>query len=263
MLEFIRLARKRGAIADVFYIIFNLAFVALTFALIVIFPDTPWPAVVLLLISKWRTVAVRPRYWWMNIVSSLPDLSFGAAIVVLMWLAGQNAMISGGIAWIAQLSFAAIYAGWLIWVKPKEGKNWVFIQAGVSQFFSFAAIFSVANRLSLAPVMILAFIIAFGVARQIFTQYVETSRTLLAIIYGFIVAVISFAAWHWTVGYAVGTLIEIPQVAIVIAAFGFALTKLYDAHQTSSIKWQTVGWPVVACGAIVFLVVIIGGALFV
>jgi hypothetical protein len=263
MLEFIRLARKRGAIADVFHVIFNLAFVALTVALVIIFPDTPLPALALLLLSKWRTIAVRPRYWWMNLVSSLPDLTFGAAMVTLMWLAGQNALISGGWAWIPQAILGVFYTVWLIWMKPQDSKKWVFWQAGISQFFSVSAIFSIAGRLPLVVVMLLMFITAFGVARQIFTQYVEVSRTLLALAYGFVVAIIAFAAWHWTVGYAVGTMVEVPQAAIIISALGFVFAKIYDAHETGSIKWATVGWPLVAVGAILLLVVIVGGAMFV
>ena len=268
-MEFIRLARKRGAIADVVHILFNLLLAGMTVLLVIVFPDTPWPALALLALSKWRTVAVRPRYWWMNIVSSLPDLVFGASMVLLMWLSGQNALLNGGWSWIPQLILGVIYAVWLIWIKPKTDKKWVFWQAGVSQFFAIAAIFSLASRLPLVIVVALSFIVAFGTARHIFTQFEEESQTFLALSYGFLVATIAFAAWHWTVGYTLsslgagGMLLEIPQVAIIISALGFAMERVYDAHETSSIKWSTVGWPLVASGLIVFLVTIVGGAMFV
>lgn len=268
-MEFIRLARKRGAIADVLHILFNLLLAGMMVLLVMIFPDTPWPALVLLLLSKWRTVAVRPRYWWMNIISSLPDLVFGASIILLMWLAGQNAILDGGWAFIPQIILGIIYAVWLIWLKPKTDKKWVFWQAGISQFFAMSAIFSLASRLPLIATVALAFIVAFGTARHIFTQFEEDSQTFLALIYGFLVSVIAFAAWHWTVGYSLSslgfgsTLLEIPQVAIIISTLGFAMERIYDAHETSSIKWATVGWPLVVSGMIIFLVSIIGGAMFV
>ncbi|MFZ2560570.1 MAG: hypothetical protein WAW91_02985 [Candidatus Nanoperiomorbaceae bacterium] len=263
MLEFIRLARKRGKVADVFHDLFDLAFATLTVLLVIIFPDTPWPALALLLLSKWRMIAVRPRYWWVNIVSALPDLAFGAAIVILIWLSGQNAVASGGWALPVQIICGLIYAAWLIGLKPRDDKKSVLWQAGLAQFVAGVAIFDLAGRLPLAVIMVLAFVVAFGSAWQVLGQFEETERTPLALIYGFLVMSISFAAWHWTVGYAVTPLLEIPQASIIIAALGFGVVKLYDAHMTSGIKWSSVGWPLVASGAIIVLVTFIGGGLFV
>lgn len=263
MLEFIRLARKRGAIANLLRIMFNVIFVAVTVALVLVFSDTPWPALALLLLSKWRTIAVRPRYWWMNIVSSLPDVAFGAAMVMLMWLSAKNVALIGGWSWLPPVILGLIYVGWLLWLKPRDDKTSVFWQAGLSQFFATMAIFDLAGSLPLAVVMALMFVVAYGTAHQILGQFEEDETTLLSLIYGFIVTVISFAAWHWTVGYSVANIVTIPQVAIIVAALGFAIVTLYNAHVTVGLKWSTVGWPLVICGAMIFLVTIVGGALFI
>lgn len=263
MLEFIRLARKRGVIANLFRVIFNVIFVAVTVTLVLVFPDTLWPALVLLLLSKWRTIAVRPRYWWMNIVSSLPDVAFGSAMVTLMWLSGRNLSLAGGWSWLPPVILGLVYIGWLLWLKPRDDKTSVFWQAGLAQFFATVAIFDLAASLPLVLVMTLMFAVAYGAAHQVLGQFEEDETTLLSLVYGFIVTVISFAAWHWTVGYAIGNVITIPQVAIIIATLGFAIAKLYNAHVTVGIKWSTVGWPLVACGVMIFLVTFIGGALFI
>ena len=46
--------------------------------------------IILVLISKWRIFAVRPRYWLLNLKSSLVDLIVGASFVVLAYLSGTE-----------------------------------------------------------------------------------------------------------------------------------------------------------------------------
>ena len=48
--------------------------------------QTPFPALALVVLSKWRIIAVRPRFWWANIQANLVDLTVGIGVVGLMYL---------------------------------------------------------------------------------------------------------------------------------------------------------------------------------
>ena len=87
-MEFIKLARRRGVVADLIHVIFNVIFAGAAIYLTIVF-ESLWPAVVLVILSKWRVLAVRPRYWRANFLSSLPDLIFGIGLVTMSWGCGR------------------------------------------------------------------------------------------------------------------------------------------------------------------------------
>ena len=172
MIEFIKLARRRGVAADLIHTLFNIVFAAAVIFLTAVF-NTPWPAILLVVLSKWRVVAVRPRYWWANFLSSLPDLIFGVGIAVISWccqqlgegyaLAGTSLPISS---LAVQIILGAIYAWWLVAIKPKHSETMVGFQALASQIIGLTAVFSVVGGLPLLAVMTLSFVVAFSSARQ-------------------------------------------------------------------------------------------------
>ncbi len=262
MVEWIRLARKRGLWADVLHAVFNLLFAALVLAAVMFFPDTPWPALLLVFLSKWRTLAVRPRYWWKNILSNLPDIILGLGMVILMWQAGVAGAAAGITAWPMQLVLGVIYAIWLIWLKPQHKHNLVLVQSGLSQFIGLAAIFSLAYMMPLGVMVGLAFIIAFAAARQILSLHEEKDQTLLALVWGFAVSQLAFAAWHWTVTYHITPLLAIPQIAIVAAALGFVAERAYAGWRDDHIiQWREIQVSVIFAVAVIGLLVVGFGGL--
>ena len=50
---------------------------------------------ILVLLSKWRMFAVRPRYLWLNIKSNLVDLIVGFSFVALAFFSGASPLHSG------------------------------------------------------------------------------------------------------------------------------------------------------------------------
>lgn len=261
MVEWISLARQRGLWADIMHAVFNLLFAAGVTALVMVFPDTPWPAFALVLLAKWRVVAVRPRYWWTNFLSSLPDLLLGIGVAALMWQSGVLGLIFGLAAWPVQAALGLLFAVWLIWLKPQHKHNWVLVQAGASQFIGLAALFSVVARLPLWVAVALAFVTAFAAARQALALYEEKAQTLLALIWGLAVAELAFAAWHWTVSYQITPLLKVPQIAIIVSVIGFAAERIYASYQKhGAVRWNEVSWPVMfAIIVTVMLVFVFGG----
>src|SRR4051812_37606841 len=66
-------------------------------------------AAVVVVLSKWRMFAVRPRFWAANIRANSIDLMVGLSLVTFMANSG-NLMV--------QVIWALVYAIWLLAIKP-------------------------------------------------------------------------------------------------------------------------------------------------
>src|SRR5262245_14912337 len=154
MSEIIRTTKKKDIFTSLLHILFNLLMAGGSLAFVLLFPDTPWAAIGLVLVSKFRVFAVKPRFWIPNILSNLTDFIFCAGIVLLIWGVGVN---GGSDAIIYQLVLTALYAAWLIFLKPLTKQVPVLIQAGLSQFVGLVALFSVADYISVPIVTLLCF----------------------------------------------------------------------------------------------------------
>ena len=261
MIEFIKLARRRGVAADLIHTLFNIIFAAAVIFLTAVF-NTPWPAILLVVLSKWRVIAVRPRYWWANFLSSLPDLIFGVGIAVISWccrqlgdsyaLAGTALPISP---LVIQIVLCIIYAWWLVSIKPKHSETMVGFQALASQVVGFTAVFSVVGGLPLLAVMALSFIVAFSSARQAIGIFEEKDQDLLATVWGLLAMELAFVSWHWSVSYQLTPLIRIPQIAIISAVISVTAFRVYRAwHDDRQVTWDELGAPVILTIAITLLV---------
>ena len=71
-------------------------------------------AYVVVVLSKWRMFAVRPRFWAANVRANAIDLMVGLSIVVFVTNTSS--------AWY-QLGWTAIYAIWLLAIKPGKASR--------------------------------------------------------------------------------------------------------------------------------------------
>jgi hypothetical protein len=251
MLELIKSVRKRGFLPNFLHVLFNVLYVAALVALLTVFPENPWAALGLVVIAKWRVLAVRPRYWLANFLSNLTDLLMGLGMVILMWQAGDL--------WLLRLFLAALYTLWLVWLKPLHRHIWVVLQAGISQFVALWALFSVAHLVALPVVVIVCFVIGFASVRHGLSMghHEEGDSTFLALAWGFIVAELGFVGYHWTLGYPVNAPFKVSQMAIIVTVLAFVVERAYDSFKhREKVRWQDIRWPVL------FAAVMIGTLLF-
>ncbi len=82
-MEFLKSSKRRSLVSELVYIALNVAF-AIATLVIVLAIDSPLPAFALVLLSKWRILAVRPRYWFVNIQTNLVDIKMKEAFVALI-----------------------------------------------------------------------------------------------------------------------------------------------------------------------------------
>jgi len=244
--------KRRSFLAGIFHVVFNIGVAAASLILLLLFPDAPWAAFLVVIASKFRIFAVKPRFWKANILASLTDLIFCLGIVVLTWLAGE-----AGALWL-QITLTAIYIAWLIIIKPMTKQMAVVFQAAASQFIGITAVFAVANYLTLPVTVLLCFGIGFSVARHILISHQENQLTLMSLIWGLVVAELGFLAYHWSIVYEFFGAIKISQFALLILILGFIVERFYhSAHKNEGkIKAAEVLWPTVF-GFVLIMVLLI------
>src|SRR5215472_16151805 len=89
-------------------------------------------ALSLVLLSKWRMFAVRPRFWPAIIRANAVDILVGLSAAIFM-ASSQSGYL--------QLMWALLYAAWLLLLKPASGTFMVASQAMVGQLCGLMALF--------------------------------------------------------------------------------------------------------------------------
>ncbi len=254
MVELIKSSNRRSVLASFLHAFFYVVYAIAVLVLLIVFPTAPWAALALVVVSKWRVVAVRPRYWWANILSNLPDTLFGMGVVILMWASASLPL---------QIALTLGHIAWLIYLKPKHTRHMMMIQAGVSQFIAIWALFVVGHVLPLSAVVVLMFIIGFSSARHALSTYDEADRGLLSLIWGFLAAQLGFVAWHWTIAYSIAPTLKIPQIAIIIAAIAMLAERGYAAwYDDGRISWSEMKWPTIFVGLVLALLLLMFSGLW-
>lgn len=250
-MEFLKVARRRSLWSEVLYILLNLLLVvAVLIAVWVV--KSPAFAIALVLLSKWRILAVRPRYWFAHIQSNAVDLIVSIGLVVLLYAANG--------AWIAQVVIAVLYGLWLLLLKPRSKRRLVIAQAGVGLFVGITSIAIVSADWYL-PVVVLAFwAIGYSTARHVLLAYDEQSHvSYLSLLWGFIVAEIGWLTYHWTIAYGIPGIgaIQLPQVSIILLLLSFIAERTYGSYmRTGKININDLILPLLLSLSVIFILLL-------
>ncbi|NLA43208.1 hypothetical protein GX865_03610 [Candidatus Saccharibacteria bacterium] len=226
-MDFLRVSRQKNIFSEFLYILLNVAFVAVLFFLMYVSGQV-YLALILVLLSKWRILAVRMRYWRANILANLVDISVGFGVVGLMYLA--NSAEDSVVVWL-QLVISILYAVWLTAIKPLSSKKAMLVQSLIGLFVGTWSVMALSYMIPLPIVVILLFIVGYGVARHVLTVHEETQLSLLSMVFGFMLAEIGWVMYHWTIGYGLVNFgdLKIPQAAIFMTLGGLAVERMYAA----------------------------------
>lgn len=177
----------------------------------------------LVVLSKWRMFAVRPRYWLANLRANAVDLMVGLSLLVFM---SQTTATS----W--QLLWAVVYAIWLILIKPGSSTWKVALQAGVGQLFALMALFMGWGGATALLLVVACWVICYMSARHFFTAFDEEERaSLLAHTWGYFAAALAWVLAHWLLYYGV-----VAQITLILSVFGFGLAVLYYLDQSDRLS---------------------------
>ncbi len=167
----------------------------------------------LVLLSKWRMVAVRPRFWPANIRANSVDIIVGLSIVIFMTHSQSFAY---------QLSWAILYAIWLIVIKPAGSLLMVSTQAFIGQLCGLMALYLAWSTGPLYGITLLTGVICYFAARHFFDGFDEPYAKLLAYTWGYFAAALAWLLAHWLLYYRV-----LSQPALLLSTLGYGLAVLY------------------------------------
>lgn len=225
MADFVLVRKSRNIASNVMHVILNLL-LGFTAVFSTVALSTPALGIVLVLLSKWRVLAVRIRYWCPNIKANLVDLIVGLSIVMLTYFA-QPADLA------IDFVFAILYCVWLILIKPLSSEKAALAQSLIAVFLGISATtIGTANDNTLITV-ILAFIIGFASSRHILSQSNDQDYTLTTLACGLVFGEIAWLCDTWSIIYPIGNL-RIPQAAIILTIFTF----VYNYARQVMIKYQ-------------------------
>lgn len=229
-MEFLKLVRKRSFLSEILYAALNIA-LAIAILLVVRYTGSVFLAIGLMLLSKWRTLAVRPRYWLANIRANLVDVIVGISVVAhLMVINGATMLDSHKL--ILMTAITALYIIWLLAIKPRSNRAFIAVQAGVSVLFGVSALFVVSAGWPASVVVLLMWVIGYTSAYHVLNAYdKETHALFLSLVWGLVMAEFGWIAYHWVIAYELPFIdnLLIPQAAIFATLVSFTAYKIYDS----------------------------------
>lgn len=252
-MDLLKSARRRSFLSEVAYVILNITLAVMLLVLVLVV-NVPWPALGLVLLSKWRIFAVRSRYWAANIRANMVDVIVGISMVVFLYSAVGDLP--------TQIGLTALYVAWLLFLKPKSKRTYVAAQAMVGLVFGIGAIVQLSPDLPASVVVVLSWLVGYASARHILSVQHESHINFLSLLWGFVVAEIMWLAYHWTIGYQIGNTLQLAQVVIIVAALSFLAERVYVSyHKNGQVNSSEVMMPalltVSAIGVVLF---VFGGA---
>lgn len=258
-MQFLKLVRKRSFLSELIYTVLNVA-LAVGVLLIVLYTEAVWLAILLVVVSKWRVFAVRPRYWWANLRSNMVDFIFSISIVLHMYTINAAPIeASPKLALLIGLTLA--YIGWLLFIKPRSKRLYITIQAGAAVFMGMSALFTISFSWPVSIVVLFAWLIGYAAARHVLSSYDEETHGLfLGLVWGLVVAEISWVSYHWAIAYPLPIFpsLMLPQAALVVTLLSFLAYKVYDSfYHHSKVRMSDVLLPLLFTISVLLVLLVV------
>jgi len=229
-MEFLKLVRRRSFLSEVVYTVLNVA-LAIALVLVIWYTASIPLALGLVLISKWRVLAVRARYWFVNIRSNLVDIIVSVSVVLHLYNINDSTLVDSTKALVLGV-VTLLYILWLLLLKPRSKRSYVAAQAGVAILLGVSALFAISFAWPASLVVAGMWLIGYSSASHILNSYDdETHPLFLSLAWSVVMAELGWVAYHWTVAYTLPfvTSLLIPQIAIITTLLGFVAYKSYDS----------------------------------
>jgi len=181
------------------YILVTMSFIPLAYAIV--------------LMSKWRMLAVRPRHWPANIRANAVDIIVGLSFASFIVDAPSQA-------W--RFAWMVLYGVWLIVIKPKSSVFWTSVQAGAAQTLGLAAIYLLWGHSHLLVLVIASWGVCYLSARHFFGSFDEPFSSFISHTWGYFGAALTWALGHWLLYYGF-----VAQPMLLLSVLGVGVAALY------------------------------------
>lgn len=223
-MEFLKQRKHRTALSEVLYVSLNILLALAIFGLVLV-TNTPVPALILVLLGKWRMLAVRPRFWVANVKSNLVDIIVSISYVIFLTTTREAL-------WL-QIAFVLLYIAWLVVIKPRSRRVYMVTQAAVALAVGTMAVSAVAYNWWASVPTLLLWVVGYAVTRQVVLAYKQPSHgVLLSLIGGLVLAELGWIAHHWMIAYTIadGIALQLPQLTIIAMMVGLIAERAYASY---------------------------------
>lgn len=249
-MDLLKSHKRRSRVSEILYVTLNIG-LAVSLFVVVLSVQSTWLAYLLVLLSKWRALAVRPRFWFANLVANLVDIIVGLAVVTLMYAASGIVPL--------QAALAVIYTVWLLFIKPRSSKLYVAIQAAAAVFFGVTALSLVTYAPHSTVFVAGMWLIGYSSARHVLGSYEENMTVLYSLIAGLMFAELGWLGYHWLFAYTLPGFgqIKLSQLAILTTLYCFVAERAYASyHRHGVVKTRDILMPTLLALSITIVLVI-------
>ena len=132
MSDFILFRKSRNIASSILHVILNIL-LGVGSIILTIITGSWLLGFLLVILSKWRMFAVRPRYWLLNLKSNLVDLIVGVSFVLIAYCSGNTEI------YFVHYLLAVLYSLWLVILKPMSSPAATAAQALIAIFLGTTA----------------------------------------------------------------------------------------------------------------------------
>lgn len=216
----LRKIKPKNGIAHIFHLVLVVALPLLVYVMVRI--NLAQFALLLILLSKWRMFAVKPRHWPANIRANAIDIIVGVSLLVFMTESGSQ---------LFQLVWAAAYVIWLLFIKPGSRVWAVAAQALIGQFLGLTALFLRFGDANAGVLIVSSWGICYLAARHFLASFDEPQTRLLAYLWGYFAGALIWVLSHWLLFYG-----PVAQPTLLISVIGFGLATMYYLTETDRLS---------------------------
>lgn len=210
MNRFARIKPSRG-FSNIFHVLLVAILPVIVFVLVrVSFVPIAYTIV---LLSKWRMLAVRPRHWPANVRANAVDIIVSLSFVTFIAQSPSQA-------W--QVAWAFSYGVWLTLIKPRSTMFWCSMQAGAGLIMGLSAMYILWSQSSLLTLVIASWGICYLAARHFLSSFDEPLVPLISHTWGYFGAALTWILGHWLLFYRF-----VSQPMLILSVMGVGLAALY------------------------------------
>lgn len=262
MADYIFIRKSRNALSSVLHIVLNLLLAVISIGATIVTGNCII-GLILVIISKWRIFAVNHRYWLLNIRSSLVDLIVGTSFILLTYYSIDSTINTTFLP--VHFLLMALYALWLIVIKPRSSVNFTIIQAITAILLgSTAAVFldstintalhdltgSVSDSGALTLIEIL---IGFAASHHVLIQNEKNEYLFPSLICGLVFGEIAWLMHSWLILYTIDSIgplnttgVCLSQLGIILSVLAFTYFEIYNelTKNNGKIQFANIALPV-------------------
>lgn len=179
-------------------------------------------AIGFIVLSKWRIVVVRPRYWLASLRANAVDLIIGLSTVIFMTQT-QSAVV--------QLVWAVAYAFWLLVIKALSSTVGVSIQAFLALIYGLMATYLAFGGSPTATLMLAVWTICYTTAHHFMTSFEESHTKFISNVFALFGASLAWILSHWLLFYGF-----IAQPTLILVIISLYLGIMYALHKSNRLS---------------------------